>query len=125
YLRVIPLPDPAARKPGEAQPEQPDAQEAAMNVGADAPPAAEEAEAPEAAAQPAAEAGAEAPAGEAAPDAEKGPPKKVTTPSRDFYKPQFMDFGNPLLVGLLGKIGAGIKHFNVVFEERLPGPDAL
>jgi hypothetical protein len=125
YLRVLPLPDPAARKPGDAQAEQQDAQEAAMNVGADAPPAAEEAEAPEAAAPPAAEDGAEAPAGEAAADAAKVPPKKVTTPSRDFYKPQFMDFGNPLLVGLLGKLGSGLKHFNVVFEERLPGPGAL
>jgi hypothetical protein len=123
YLRVIPLPDPAARKPGEPQAEQPDAQEAAMNVGADAPPAAEEAEAPEAAAaQPAAEG---APAADAAAEGEKAPPMKVTTPSRDFYKPQFMDFGNPLLVGLLGKIGGGMKHFNVVFEERLPGPEAL
>jgi hypothetical protein len=124
YLRVLPLPDPAARKPGEAAPEQPDAQEAALNVGADAPPAAEEAEAPEAAAPPAAD-GEGTPAAEGEADAAKAPPKKVTSPSRDFYKPQFMDFGNPLLVGLLGKIGAGLKHFNVVFEERLPGRESL
>ncbi|MDB4950869.1 MAG: hypothetical protein JWM27_3518 [Gemmatimonadetes bacterium] len=118
YVRMIPIPDPAAKKPGDETPAAMDAQEAAMNVGAEAMPAADEPEQPEAAKAAEAE-------GAKAEDDAKGPPVKVTTPSRDFYKPQFMDFGNPLLVGLLGKLAAGVKHFNVIVEERLPGPDAL
>jgi hypothetical protein len=50
---------------------------------------------------------------------------KPTQASRDFYKPQFMDFGNPLLVAMLGRIAAGLKRFQVVFEERLPDRDGL
>jgi hypothetical protein len=55
----------------------------------------------------------------------KAPPKKMTAPSRDFYKPQFMDFGNPLLVAMLGRLSGGLKHYNIIVEERLPGPGAL
>ena len=46
--------------------------------------------------------------------------RKRTQPSKDFFKPQFMDFGNPLLVGLLGSIATGLKGFQAVFEERYP-----
>ena len=49
----------------------------------------------------------------------------MTSPSRDFHKPQFMDFANPLLVGLLGKMGSGLRSYRVVVEERLPGPGEL
>jgi hypothetical protein len=49
----------------------------------------------------------------------------VTAASRDFHKPQFMDFANPLLVGLFGKMGSGLKNYRVVAEERLPGPGEL
>jgi hypothetical protein len=36
-----------------------------------------------------------------------------------------MDFGNPLLVGLLGRIATGLKGYQAVFEERYPDRDAL
>jgi hypothetical protein len=84
-------------------------------------PEAVEAAAPEAAegadAAPADPAEAAAKAAEAA--------KKRTQPSKDFFKPQFMDFGNPLLVGLLGRIATGLKGFQAVFEERYPDRPAL
>jgi hypothetical protein len=87
-------------------------------------PEAIEAAAPEAgegaegeAAQPADPAEAAARAAEAA--------KKRTQPSKDFFKPQFMDFGNPLLVGLLGRIATGLKSYQAVFEERYPDRPAL
>lgn len=120
YLRIAPLPDPAARKPGEpaADAALPDAQEAAM--GEDVPTAADgEADAAEEA--PA----AEAPDGDAAAGAAPAPARPRTAGSRDLHKPQFMDFGNPLLVGLLGKMAANLRHFQVVVEERLPDRDGL
>jgi len=114
YLRVIPLPDPAAARPGAPTPAD-DAMEAALEVGVEAMPAAEE---PTPEPTPtAAEEGGEG--------AAKAPPKKMTAPSRDFYKPQFMDLGNPLLVAMLGRIASGLKHFNIIVEERLPGRAAL
>ncbi|HEX5872572.1 MAG TPA: hypothetical protein VFY65_19215, partial [Longimicrobium sp.] len=72
----------------------------------------------------AAPAAADAPAkdGEAA-----GPPKlgledkkRKTQQSRDFFKPQFIDFANPLLVGLWGKVAQGLKNFSATIEERYP-----
>jgi hypothetical protein len=138
YVRMNPLPDPPKPKPG--QPEgaeeanaaaQAEAQQAAAAAAGEVPgyeaPVAEQAEdehepdAPEAAADDAgAEAGAEAEDG-----APKPAPKPKTAQSRDFHKPQFMDFGNPLLVGLLGKMAANLKNFHAIFEERLPAREAL
>jgi hypothetical protein len=40
--------------------------------------------------------------------------------SRDFNKPQFIDFANPLLVRLFARITGTLKHFTVVVEECLP-----
>ncbi|HWK90300.1 MAG TPA: hypothetical protein VNP72_09900, partial [Longimicrobium sp.] len=54
-----------------------------------------------------------------------GGAKKRTQPSRDYLKPQFMDFGNPLLVGLFGRVAGGLKSFQVVVEERYPDRPAL
>jgi hypothetical protein len=141
YLRIIPLPGPARRQHGGAAPppEAHDAQEAAMNLGADGPAGAAEDEAPEdeapQAETPEAEAvegaaGPEAasPAEEGAPAAPGGAPRPklpATAASRDFHKPQFMDFANPLLVGLFGKMGSGLKNYRVMVEERLPGPREL
>jgi hypothetical protein len=45
--------------------------------------------------------------------------------SRDLYKPQYIDFSNPLLVKLFGRIAATLKHFVVNVEERLPATDDL
>lgn len=73
---------------------------------------------------PAAEGGDEAKA-EGEGDAAKAPQKPRTVGSRDLHKPQFMDFGNPLLVGLLGKMAANLRGFSVIVEERLPGRDEL
>ncbi|HEU0015335.1 MAG TPA: lantibiotic dehydratase, partial [Longimicrobium sp.] len=54
-----------------------------------------------------------------------GGAKKRTQPSRDYLKPQFMDFGNPLLVGLFGRVAAGLKSYQVIVEERYPDRPAL
>ncbi|HEV2736453.1 MAG TPA: lantibiotic dehydratase [Longimicrobiaceae bacterium] len=135
YLRIIPVPGPSRRQHGGGAPppEAHDAQEAAMNLGAEAPPgaAAEEAAEPETPVAEAGEgaAGPEAPSPvEGVPAAQRGAPhpkRPVTAASRDFHKPQFMDFANPLLVGLFGKMGSGLKNYRVVAEERLPGPGEL
>ncbi|MET0399708.1 MAG: lantibiotic dehydratase [Longimicrobiaceae bacterium] len=135
YLKIIPLTG-ASRPPhagGAPPPEAHDAQEAAMNLGAEPAGAAEEeaagAELPgEDAVEGAAGPGAVAPAGEGAPGAPEAAPHRkppATAASRDFHKPQFMDFANPLLVGLFGKMGSGLRNFRVVVEERLPGPGEL
>jgi hypothetical protein len=57
-----------------------------------------------------------------APAADDGatPAAPRTAGSRDLLKPQFIDFANPLLVGLLGKMAANLKQFTAVFEECLP-----
>lgn len=45
--------------------------------------------------------------------------------SRDYYKPQYIDFFNPLLANLFGKITVGLKNFLVTIEERYPGKEQL
>lgn len=136
YLRVMPGSEPRPAQPG--QPAGEAAAEAPADAGAEIPgyeggaPEAEvhdeEAEpvaaaAPEAAEDAAAEEAPADPAEAAAKAAEAA--KKRTQPSKDFFKPQFMDFGNPLLVGLLGRIATGLKFFSAVFEERYPDQAAL
>jgi hypothetical protein len=104
YLRIHPTMTPRAAEPGSPA-------EAAPEPEAELPgyEAAPEPEAPEAA-------DGEAPA------AEDGatPAAPRTAGSRDLLKPQFIDFANPLLVGLLGKMAANLKQFTAVFEECLP-----
>jgi hypothetical protein len=138
YLRVMPGTEPRPAQPG--QPAGEAAAEAPADAGAEIPgyeggaPEAEvheeeaeaEAAAPDAAADAVADGAAadpEDPAAAAAKAADAA--KKRTQPSKDFFKPQFMDFGNPLLVGLLGRIATGLKHFSAVFEERYPDQAAL
>jgi hypothetical protein len=36
-----------------------------------------------------------------------------------------MDFASPLMAGLLGRMAAGLQHYQVVVEERLPDRDGL
>ena len=139
-MRINPLPGPPSAKPGDAAGAQAEAeaaaaaeaQAAAAAAAGEVPgfeaPAAEVAE-EEHEEAPAAE--GEAAAGEAAEGAEgaegaaKPPPKPRTAGSRDLHKPQFIDFGNPLLVGLLGKMGANLKAWQAIVEERLPTRDDL
>jgi len=45
--------------------------------------------------------------------------------SRDLYKPQYIDFSNPLLVKLFGRMAASLKHFVANLEERLPSAENL
>lgn len=135
YVRINPLPEPPAPKPGQpadaaAQAEAEAQQQAAAAAdvpGYDAPAAEHEAEGHEGdeaeGEGPAAE--GEAPADGAAEGDAKKTAKPRTAGSRDLHKPQFIDFGNPLLVGLLGKMGANLKAYHVVVEERLPGREAL
>jgi hypothetical protein len=130
YVRILPQQPPRPPAPGqpaaaEAEAEAAPPEEIPGYEGAPDPAAHDEAEAH-------ADAEDEAPAAERAEEggaAEGGvapaPQAKRTQPSRDFFKPQFVDFGNPLLLALLGRIGTGLKLFTAVFEERLPDADAL
>jgi hypothetical protein len=128
YFRINPLPEPRPTPAGQPAPAQAEAPpevveeipgyEGAVEAEADAH---EDEQEPEA--EPAAGEAAEAAAPVADGTAAKRP--KFTQASRDFYKPQFMDFGNPLLVAMLGRIATGLKRFNAVFEERLPDRDGL
>jgi len=54
-----------------------------------------------------------------------GSPTSVTAGSRDYRKPQYIDFANPLLVELFAHLGSGLEDYTVILEERLPGRDAL
>ncbi|HET7461746.1 MAG TPA: lantibiotic dehydratase [Longimicrobium sp.] len=133
YVRINPLPDPPQPKPGQ-QPADEQAQAdaeaqqqavaAAEVPGYDAPAGEHADEHDEGEAEAAA---GEAPAegGEGGEDAKKEAAKPRTAGSRDLHKPQFIDFGNPLLVGLLGKMGANLKSYHATFEERLPDRAAL
>lgn len=132
YLRVMPVNDPrpqagqpaeqAEGTPAEAAAEIPGYEGAAPEAhDEEHEPEAAEAAAPEA---PEGEADTPVDPAEAAAKAAEAA-KKRTQPSKDFFKPQFMDFGNPLLVGLLGRIATGLKGFQAVFEERYPDRPAL
>ncbi len=41
------------------------------------------------------------------------------------YKPQYVDFRNPLLVDLFSRMEENLENFQFVLEERLPGRDQL
>lgn len=128
FVRVLPHATTAQPRPGETPgdgtPAEAQAEEVPGYDAAAEPHAEDEAHEEPAAAAAEGGDGAEGGEGDAA-EGEKQPPKKFTPGSRDLFKPQFMDFGNPLLVGLLGKLGANLKGYNVVFEERLPDSGAL
>ncbi|HEX5724779.1 MAG TPA: hypothetical protein VFX98_04895, partial [Longimicrobiaceae bacterium] len=128
YIRINPGQEPAPQRPG--QPAPPPGEEAPPPEpelpGYDAPAAAAEEHEGEAAEEPPAAEGAAPAEGEAPPDeGERRPAPPRTQPSRDLYKPQFMDFANPLLVGLLGKMAANLKAYTATIEERLPRREAL
>ena len=128
YVRITPIPEPQQPKPGQpadaAAQAEAEAQQAAVAAGE--VPGYEVAEhEPEEAADAPAEGEAKAEdEGEEGAEAKKNQ-KPYTANSRDLHKPQFIDFGNPLLVGLFGKMGANLKTFTVTVEERLPGREAL
>jgi hypothetical protein len=48
-----------------------------------------------------------------------------TEHSRDYRKPQYIDFSNPLLVNLFGKITINIDHYVATIKERFPDSDEL
>lgn len=133
YVRINPLPEPQQPRPG--QPEDAQAQAdaeaqqqavaAAEVPGYDAPAGEHADEHEEGEAEGAAAEGGAQAEGEAGADDKKEAAKPRTAGSRDLQKPQFIDFGNPLLVGLLGKMAANLKNYHAIFEERLPGRAAL
>ncbi|MBI3504660.1 MAG: lantibiotic dehydratase [Proteobacteria bacterium] len=45
--------------------------------------------------------------------------------SRDYAKPQFVDFRTPLLVDLFARIAGSLDNFDAILEERLPADDEL
>lgn len=45
--------------------------------------------------------------------------------SRDFLKPQFIDFGSPLLVKLFAHAPGRLERFTMLVEERFPADDQL
>lgn len=51
--------------------------------------------------------------------------RKVRGQSRDFGKPQFIDFESPLLAELFGRLPATLDDYVVHIEERYPEPDGL
>lgn len=122
YLRMQPLPDPKPAQPGAPAQPEPVAEAAAEIPGYEGHAEGE-------AADPVEEAGEEPAAAVEgqAPDAaaQAAAAKKVTQPSRDFYKPQYVDFGNPLVIALLGRVATGLKNFTAVLEERYPDRGAL
>jgi hypothetical protein len=127
YLRINPLPEPRAAKPGEEPPAAEAPPPEPELPGYEEPAAgAEEAHDEHAEEAPAADAAQEGAAAEGAAEGEaKAPARPRTQGSRDLFKPQFIDFGNPLLVGLLGKMAVNLKNYSVTIEERLPARETL
>jgi len=51
---------------------------------------------------------------------------KKPAPIREhLYKPQYVDFSNPLLVDLFSRLGENVESFTLTFEERLPARENL
>ena len=115
YVRVRPLPSRqatanAAQPPAEAADGAAHVEEAMERHGVAERPAGQD-DVVEAAESPAPK-----PAGAAAP----------LRYSRDFLKPQYIDFSSPLLVRVFEKITGSMDQFVVHIEEELPGPaDAI
>ncbi|HSG38890.1 MAG TPA: lantibiotic dehydratase [Thermoanaerobaculia bacterium] len=53
------------------------------------------------------------------------PPGKLPGLRDHLGKPQYVDFRNPLLVDLFGRMTENLEKFEVILEERLPGRDHL
>ena len=96
-----------------------------------APPTAKEGAGPELAAIPVPDAedgGDDAQPDRRAPDGRTAEQPKVSPagtavrsrPSRDYAKPQYIDFSNPLLVDLFGRLPGGLANFTLHIEERYP-----
>ena len=51
--------------------------------------------------------------------------KKRTAVSRDYRKPQYIDFENPLLVGLFGRMIGRLEAFTATLIERYPTAEGL
>ena len=51
--------------------------------------------------------------------------KQLQHQSRDYHKPQFVDFASPLLVRLFGRLHGSLPQFVVILEECFPSPDDL
>jgi hypothetical protein len=67
-------------------------------------------------------------AGSAAPapnGAAKASPARAAQASRDYIKPQYIDFANPLLVALFARMPVGLARYSVAIEERYPPQEAL
>jgi hypothetical protein len=70
----------------------------------------------------------DAPVATPADTTERSPSENIPVqarPSRDFYKPQFIDFDSPLLAALFGRLSGALANYLVVIEERYPGDEAL
>ena len=52
-------------------------------------------------------------------------PKSNAPIRQHLYKPQYIDFHNPLLVDLFSRTGETLDYFQCTFEERLPSHDHL
>jgi hypothetical protein len=48
--------------------------------------------------------------------------RKAQRTSRDYAKPQFIDFESPLLADLFGRLPAALDGFTAEIEEQYPGP---
>ncbi len=57
--------------------------------------------------------------------AQKANRRNRTRMSRDYRKPQYIDFSSPLLVNLFGRMTTNLKQFSVMLEERYPEASAL
>jgi len=54
-----------------------------------------------------------------------GKKKEVPKYSKDFYKPQYIDFLNPLFLNIIAKVMGNLKNYVVTIEEMLPQSDQL
>jgi len=73
---------------------------------------------------------AAAPAPEPDDNSRESNPRPVTAgrrpkPSRDFQKPQFIDFYNPLLLNLFSHLPGALRNYVVVLQECLPSTEQL
>jgi hypothetical protein len=115
FLRVWRLPA-IPQKPPE---EEPDGAEKAAEAGDESPPVAAEERSEEEPPEPDADQDPQA-------EAEDKPPKPAVRRVRGhIYKPQYVDFRNPLLVDLFSKATENVGNFAVTLEERLPAEEHL
>jgi len=58
-------------------------------------------------------------------EAEKDSKRRRRRRRQHLYKPQYIDFKNPLLVDLFSRAAENLEHFVITMEERLPGREHL